>query len=57
VLGFFSLEELSNNDFEAIMGIYRDAALVKALYFRLFQLFEWLKDETSELYHDSPAFN
>ena len=57
MLGFFSLEELSNNDFEAIMGIYRDAALVKALYFRLFQLFEWLKDETSELYHDSPAFN
>ena len=57
VLGFFSLKELSNSDFEAIMVIYRDAALIKALYFRLFLLFNWLKESTAELIQDSPTFN
>lgn len=49
LLGFFDLNKVSDSQFKTIISHYRDLALVKALYWRMFDHFRWLVQATSGL--------
>ena len=42
MLSFFELSELSVSEYGALLLAYRDAALIKGLYFKMFTIVRWL---------------
>jgi hypothetical protein len=42
MLSFFELSDLGNEDYGAIMQAYRDSALIKGMYFKMFTHVRWL---------------
>jgi hypothetical protein len=57
LLGFFDLNKVSDSQYKAIISHYRDLALVKALYWRMFDHFRWLILATSGLNTSSISEN
>lgn len=47
LLGFFDLTKVSQNEYKVLLSFYRDIALLKALYWRMFDHFRWLVQATS----------
>lgn len=56
IIGFFDLYELPQSEFDTLLTFYRDAALIKALYFRMFAQMRWLLQSTAFM-RSSPIAN
>jgi len=47
LFGFFDLANVPQSDYKTLLSMYRDIALLKSLYWRMFDHFRWLVSATA----------
>lgn len=56
-LSFFNLSQLASEECANVIQCFRDLALLKALYWRMFSYFRWIINDTTHKVPQSPVYS